>query len=58
MCEFFKIISDTLNRITFDASDGDSGVHQIKYKLYVENITSEQGSGSIPANRNNASRHY
>ncbi|XP_053373169.1 uncharacterized protein LOC123532025 [Mercenaria mercenaria] len=44
------------SRITFEASDGDSGVHRIDYTLFVENRTDEQGSGKIPANyRKNAS---
>ncbi|XP_053373171.1 uncharacterized protein LOC128546533 [Mercenaria mercenaria] len=44
------------SRITFKASDDDSGVHRIDYALFVENRTAEQGSGTTPANyRNNAS---
>ncbi|XP_053391927.1 uncharacterized protein LOC123531687 [Mercenaria mercenaria] len=43
------------SRITFKASDDDSGVHRIEYKLFVGNRTDEHGKGSIPANKNNAS---
>lgn len=42
-------------RVVLDASDEESGVHKIEYKIIVGNQTVAQRSGYVSGNMNNAS---
>jgi len=56
---FVQPIIATFNpRISLDASDEQSGVHKIEYRLYVGNSTTPQRSGIVIGNMNNVSLIY